>query len=85
MTAFEAVHPDHRLLVIEDGEILRLGLHAFHRDHEQLTVATLAKGSLECASLRWHQASPAFSSLRQVLGKVPPSRMRGIPPSRPCR
>src|SRR5690554_3113768 len=69
MATFETVHPDHRLLVIEDGEILRLGLHAFHRDHEQFAVATLAKGSLESASLRWHQSSSSLSSVRQGLVK----------------
>jgi hypothetical protein len=71
------------LLVIEDGEILRLGLHAFHRYHEQLAVATLAKGPLEFASLWRHQSSPSLFSVRQGLVKAPPNchhRLKIDPP-----
>jgi hypothetical protein len=46
VATFKTVHQDYRMLVVEDGEILRLSLHAFRRNDKQFAVATLAKGAL---------------------------------------
>ncbi len=80
MFAFQTIHSDYRLLVVEKSKILRFCLCALNGDDKQLTIAPLK------SSPSRHQLRPLLSLTRQaLLFMAPTANMRGMPPRRPCR
>lgn len=85
MLAFQAAHANDGIFIGEDAKINRLSFDAFGRDEEQLLVAPLSQRPLEFSSLRCNYGISSAAGASSLSVKLLLSRIRGMPPSRPCR